>query len=118
MATNWLVSFNPAKSESISFSRKVNQPDHPPVYINYQLINEVDMHKHLGMYLSNECKWPEHIHCIKSKAWQLGNAMRHLKFILDRKSLQTIYFPFVRPLLEYAGIVWDNCSQYEPNQLE
>ena len=28
-ATKWLVSFNPAKSESVTFSRKVNQPYHP-----------------------------------------------------------------------------------------
>ena len=44
--------------------------------------------------------------------------MRRLNFILDRKSLQIMYFSFVRPLLEYADIVWDNCSQYESNQLE
>ncbi|MES9994058.1 MAG: hypothetical protein ABW098_19070, partial [Candidatus Thiodiazotropha sp.] len=117
-ATKWLVSFNPAKSESVIFSRKVNQPYHPPVYMNYQLINEVDVHKHLGLYFSNDCKWHEHIQQIKSKAWQRVNVMRRLKFTLDRKSLQIVYFSFIRPLLEYANIVWDNCSQYESNQLE
>ena len=119
-ATKWIVSFNPAKSESVTFSRKVhvNQPYHPPVYMNYQVINEVDTHKHLGLYLSNDCKWHEHIHYVKSKAWQHVNVVRRLKFVLDRKSLQTIYFSFVRPLLEYADKVWDNCSQYESNQLE
>ena len=44
--------------------------------------------------------------------------MRKLKFKLDRRSLQTIYFSFIRPLLEYADIVWDNCTQYEVNDLE
>ena len=44
--------------------------------------------------------------------------MRKLKFQLDRKSLQTIYFSFIRPLLEYAGVIWDNCFQYEANELE
>ena len=39
--------------------------------------------------------------------------MRKLKFLLDRKSLQTIYFSFIRPLLEYADVVWDNCTDYE-----
>ena len=91
---------------------------HPPVYMNYQVINEVDTRNHLGLYLSNDCKWHEHIHYVKFKAWHHVNVMRRLKFILDRKSLQTIYFSFVRPLLEYADIVWDNCSQYESNQLE
>ena len=44
--------------------------------------------------------------------------MRRLKFDLDRKSLQIIYFSFIRPLLEYADIVWNNCTQYESLGLE
>ena len=44
--------------------------------------------------------------------------MRKLKFQLSRKSLQIIYFSFIRPLLEYADVVWDNCTQYEANELE
>ena len=35
-ASMWLVTFNPFKSESMIFSRKVNKPDHPPIYMNYQ----------------------------------------------------------------------------------
>ena len=37
---------------------------------------------------------------------------------MDRKSLQTIYFSFIRPLLEYADVVWDNCAQQQINELE
>ena len=44
--------------------------------------------------------------------------MRKLKFILDRKSLEIIYTSFIRPILEYAGVVWDNCTQYEINAVE
>ena len=40
------------------------------------------------------------------------------KFKLDRKSLQTMYFSFIRPLLEYADVIWDNCTQYEVNELQ
>ena len=44
--------------------------------------------------------------------------MQKLKFQLNRKSLQIINFTFIRPLLEYAGVVWDNCTQYEASELE
>ena len=44
--------------------------------------------------------------------------MRKLKFTLDRKSLEIIYTSFIRPILEYADVVWDNCIQYEINVLE
>ena len=44
--------------------------------------------------------------------------MRELKFQLDRKSLQTIYFSFIRPLLEYADVVWNSFTQYKSNELD
>jgi len=43
-----------------------------------------------------------------------GNANRHLgilrplKHKVDRRTLETIYKSFVRPLLEYADILWDS----------
>ena len=71
------------------------------------------LHKHLGLFLSNDGTWHEHIDYITSKAWQRVNIMRKLKFLLDRESLQIIYTSFIRPILEYSDIVWDNITQYE-----
>ena len=42
----------------------------------------------------------DHLDYIESNAWTRINVMRTLKFILDRKALQTIYFTFIRPILE------------------
>ena len=84
----------------------------------YQQVTEVTNHKHLGLYFSSKGTWHEHIEYIKKKAWQRIYIMRRCKFLLDRKSLQTIYFSFIRPLLEYADVVWSNCTQYEAQELE
>ena len=81
-------------------------------------ISEVEFHKHLGIYLSNDCTWHHHIKYISKKAWGRVNVMSKLKFKLDRKSLETIYTAFIRPLLEYGDVIWDNCSQYEKQELE
>ena len=35
-AASWLVLFNPAKTESLIFTRKLNKPVHPPLYMNDQ----------------------------------------------------------------------------------
>ena len=86
--------------------------------MNNVSINEVSSHKHLGVFLSNDGTWHEHINYITSKAWIRLNVMRKLKFIFDRKSLEIIYTSFIRPILEYADVVWDNCTQYEINALE
>ena len=40
----------------------------------------------------------------------MAHVMRKLKYQIDRKSLETIYFSFMRPKLEYVCHIWDNCS--------
>ena len=81
-------------------------------------IQKVSSHKHLGLYFSNDCSWHQYIDYIKQKAWFRIHIMRKLKFKLDRKSLETIYLTFIRPLLEYGDVIWDNCTQYEKNELD
>ena len=44
--------------------------------------------------------------------------MRTLKFRLNRDSLNQIYVSFLRPVLEYASVVWDNCTKREKENLE
>ena len=83
-----------------------------------QEINEVDKHKHLGIVLSGDCSWHYHINYIKETAWARINIMRKLKFLLDRKSLETIYISFIRPVIEYADTIWDNCTQNDKQELE
>ena len=84
---------------------------------NHQ-ISEVNSHKHFGLYFSNDCTWHQHIRYITDKAWIRINILRKLKFILDRKSLKTIYTAFIRPLIEYGDVIWDNCTLYEKQELD
>ena len=81
-------------------------------------IEEVECQKHLGVYLSNDCTWHQHILYLKEKVWCRINIMEKLNLKLDRKPLETIYIAFIRPLLENADVIWDNCSQYEKDELE
>lgn len=117
-ANTWLVSFNPNKTESMIISRKTSIPFHPMLYMNNIPIIEVDNHKHLGIYFSSDGSWNFHINTIKSKAICRLNLLRKLKFQLDRRSLEKMYFTFIRPLLEYADIVWDNMTEDLKDQIE
>ena len=117
-ANKWLVNFNPAKTESLLISRKINKPDHPTLTMLNEDITEVETHKHLGIILSGDGSWHHHIEFIKTKAWQRVNIMRKLKYLLNRKSLEIIYTSFIRPILEYANVIWDNCTEYEKQDLE
>ena len=110
-ATTWFVSFNPSKTETLLISRKVNRSQHPPLFTQDVPIKEVDCHKHLGLNFLNDGNWHQRIRYITEKAWFRINIMRKLKFQLDPRSPKTIYLAFVRLLLEYADVTWDNCSQ-------
>ena len=82
-----------------------------------QQIKDIQFHKHLCVYLSIDCSWHKRIDYIKGKTWTRMNVMRKFKYTLDRKSLETICITFIRPLLEYADVIWD-CTQQEKNELE
>ena len=85
--------------------------------MNNQQIQEVESHKHLGLVFSKEGTWHDHINSITNKAWGKINVMRKLKFVFHRKAPQIIYYTFIRPILEYSDVVWDNCTQYKKNRI-
>ncbi|MCG7868088.1 MAG: reverse transcriptase family protein [Candidatus Thiodiazotropha taylori] len=109
-AREWLVDFNATKTVSLIVSKKRTKPIHPELTMANSKIKEVNQHKHLGLIFSNDATWSNHIKVISEKAWKRIGYLRRLRFLLDRPSLQKIYTTFIRPLLEYGNIVWDNCT--------
>ena len=99
-------------------SRKRFKPNHPGLFMSSIEIPFVTSHTHLGFILSNDGSWDIHVGKSIEKAWKRIGIMRHLKTRLDRLSLQTIYFSFIRPVLEYGDVVWDNFSQGLKDQLD
>jgi hypothetical protein len=41
-----------------------------------------------------------------------------MKHILDRNSLEKLYFGCIRPILEYGSVVWDNCTREQSDLIE
>lgn len=113
----WLVNFNPNKTEAMIFT--LRQLDNP---INLMFDNTpvifVNDHKHIGLTLSNNGKWHTHVNNIIESTSKVLGIMRHLKFKIGRKALNQIYVSYMRPILEYASVVWDGCEEYERNSIE
>jgi hypothetical protein len=62
----WLVKLNPTKTDIVYF----NTRDTPPglfFWIENTRIYPVKCHKHLGITLRADCKWPNHINTIIAK---------------------------------------------------
>ena len=77
-ARRWLVDFNPSKTIAMLFTLKKNV-NFPTLLFNNVPVNFVDHHKHLGVTLSQDTKWHEHINSILSSAARILGMMRKLK---------------------------------------
>ena len=86
--------------------------------MNGTMIKNTSFHKHLGLNFSNTGSWDEHVKSISEKSWSRINLLKALKFRVLRKSLEKIYFAYIRPLLEYSDTVWDNCSSESRKRLD
>ena len=109
-ADTWLVKFNPSKTESMTISAKKIVTGTPILYDNTPL-KEVRNHKHLGVLFNNKLTWTDHIQALVSKVSKLKDVMLYLKNRLDRNTLDHIYKAFVRPKLEFASIIWADCTK-------
>ena len=107
-AKQWLVDFNAIKTETMVASRKRHKPHHPDLIMDNVILQEIIRHRHLGITVSSDLTWHNHIIEITTKGWQCFNILRAFKFKFDRKSLERLYISFVRPVMEYSGAVWDN----------
>jgi hypothetical protein len=116
-ASFWFMTFNPQKTESLTFTRKRN-PVIPTIYLNGTEITEVEEHKHLGVTLQKDAKWIKHIKEITSRSKRRLDVLRSYSRLLDRRSLEKLYLTFIRPILEYSDVVWDNCRDLDKLNLE
>ena len=104
------------EAKSMTFSNK--KVIHLPVHFRDRIIDEVEQHKHLGLTFNTKLNWKDHISNIMSSVSKLLDVLQKLSKDIDRKSLEIIYHTFVRSKMEYACIVWDDCSEQNCQVLE
>ena len=118
-ANQWLVNFNPTKTKLLNISLKTtNDFNNYPIYFCNTQLKEVTEHCHLGIELNQKLKWTGHIDKIIRSVSKLGDVLQKLKYRLDRRTLEHLYFTFVRPKLEYGSILWDDCALVDNIRLE
>ncbi len=115
-SNKWLMGLNPTKTEGLNISL-VNF-ERQQITMGNEQIKDVDHHKHLGLVLNNKATWSNQIKLMYDKALKRVGFMRSLKYTFDRNTLQTLFFSYIRPIMEYASSVWDNISMQESELLE
>lgn len=102
-AQDWGMRFNAKKCNILSIKKKSD--------FRYQLcgeiLSDVTGSPYLGVTISNDLKWHDHISNKTKKANSvLGLLKRNLRYC-PHNCKRTAYVTLVRPILEYAAIIWD-----------
>jgi len=105
------MEFNPDKCEILRISRKKH-----PFLFPYKLhgieLKATEAAKYLGVTISKDLSWTNHINNITSKA---SNSLRFIKRNIktsNKKVKETAYKTYVRPQLEYCSTVWHPWQKY------
>jgi ribonuclease P/MRP protein subunit RPP40 len=114
----WRVTFNPAKTYFLRISNKQNRPLLRPILFNNTIVQEVETHTNLGLTFNNKFTWDDHITRICNKASQRLTLITKFRYILPRHTLERTYLTMIRPILEYADIIYDNTTFENKQKLE
>ena len=121
MILQWKTSFNPDPSkqaQELLFSWKTSSNPYPSLNFNNNPIHQVQLQKHLGLFLDPKLSFDEHIQCILIKTRKIIGLIRKLQPIIPRAALLTIYKSFLRPHLDYGDVIHDRaCNESFQNKL-
>ena len=109
-AYDWKMLFNPdpkKPAQEVIFSRKKQSQRHPTISLNNIHVERASYQKHLGIILDEKLNFKQHIDNAILKFDKGISVIKKLRHGLPRKSLITIYKAFLRPLIDYGDIIYD-----------
>ena len=115
---DWQMEFNPSKCIVMNM---VGQNKDPLIY-NYKLHGQVlenaKTSKYLGVHLSSNMEWSEHIDRTVAKGHRTVGFLRRNFSSCSTAAKAATYTTMVRPILEYASVVWDPTASNDIKKLE
>ena len=111
---------NTRKCKEILICFWKKKPNFQQLTVNNYPVEHVNSAKLLGVMLSSDLKWNEHVAYIVKKSLRRLYMLRFLKRAnADKKTLITVYRTCIRPILEYCNQIWHfNTPEYLSNDIE
>ena len=114
---DWQMKFNVAKCHSMRVTQH-----HKQILFDYSLHNQtlenVQSAKYLGITITDNMDWGQHVSEISSKATKTLGFLRWNLAFAPRSTKEVAYKTLVRPKLEYAAPIWSPHSKLQINQIE
>ena len=114
----WGMQFNAKKCKVLRVAR-IRSIDDRDYYLGWIKLDRVDVEKDLGVLVSHNLSWNNHVDLISSKAQRVINVLhRTCRDINDISTKKLLYIAWVRSRLEYASVVWSPHTKRNINNLE
>ena len=107
------MSFNldPLKqAQEVLFSNKVTKTNRPNIIYNSNTVQKSANQKHLGLILNEKLTFNDLITSKLTTVNKLKSTLSKNYNYMPRDSHVTIYQSFIRPHLDYAGVIFDKSS--------
>ena len=103
---DWAITFNPAKTIQQTFSHQ-RTPQIPKLTFGGHPIPIKQNHTHLGVTLSTDLRFHEHINNICQKVNKTLGPLYPIARYLPRQILDQIYKIYIRPHFDYCDAIYD-----------
>ena len=117
-ASNSFMVFNPDKTKYMVVSKAPRETLYPLLYLNGISLEKVHNYPQLGLHLNDRMNWDEHINHVINKASKKIGVIWKLSREIPRFAVENIYTTFIRPQLEYGGVIYNNCTAEQSERLE
>ena len=113
----WQMNFNPSKCFIQTITPKKYYK--PPTYtLCNQPLLQVNSHPYLGVEIDDNLRWNKHIDNISNKANRVLGMLKRNLSNCPKDVKVTAYKTLVRPILDYASVVWDPHHKCDEDKLE
>ena len=116
-ADTWQMQFNSRKCHIMSISRQRCRP-HTVYKLGSMPLSYVDSYPYLGVTVSSDMRWHNHISTVAAKATRMLNFVRRNIYHCSSEAKSLAYLSLVRPHLEYASSAWDPHLEKDIHRLE
>ena len=117
--TDWQMKINVAKCHSMRVTRHL--PDKQILFdytLHQQKLEQVQSAKYLGLTITDNLDWGQHVSEISCKATKTVGFLRRSLALAPKHTKEVAYKTLVRPQLEYAAPIWNPYHKLQIQEVE
>ena len=115
---DWQMSFNPSKCAVLNIHNNRKNPPVRSYTLHNQALQTTKSSKYLGVTLTDDMSWTEHTENVAAGGSRTVGFLRRNFSSCSTTVKAATYTTMVRPVLEYASVVWDPHLQKNIDNLE